>query len=437
MTTFYLPLEEANKYDPSFNINRPEFAKLKSDFNGCTVFHRLNIEHRNYLENQNILDWFDFVIVHPKKEVVCINESYIYSDETTALTLSLLRENIQTLLPDQINIVENLDAAQEQFINWCDIDNYDEKKIIDFLKNTMQIAILPSVDFKQRTLTRDKRFNEYSTKYGLVREIDSEFITMDKTKKEIYLYVNTCAGSGKTISAIYAYRRFIELGKKPILVCYNHLLGNLLHTAVHNNSSFGYVGTLYKFANWKRQQLKIVNGIKTNQTDDHVDMLLSELENITIADTEKYDALIIDEGQDFHDYWVELLTKYLKPGASILWFEDDSQNIHTVDRNCGLNNIPSVLLNKINMLLPQEINHKPNYRVTKCIEDFLIAFFPFYTTSFNLTKPHFEYHPEPSIIRVLGCKPQINFYQEGKLLDKLKERLDDLINKDHIASNDK
>ncbi len=443
MTTFYPPLEEATKYDSSFDITKPEYTKLINDFNGCTVFHRLNIEYYNYLENPTILEWFDFIIVHPKKGIVCVNKSYVHSDETIALTISLLREHDYTFLPERFFIAQDLDEAQKQFKDWTDI-NFNHKKIvhiyhqkmISFLKNIMQIDILPPIDFKQRTLIREKRFNEYSTKYGLVREVESEFITMEETKKEIHLYANTCAGSGKTISAIHAYRRFVQLGKKPILVCYNHLLGNLLRATVHKNPSSGYAGTLYKFANWKRQQLKAINGINPNPHDDHVDMLLTELGNKIIEDAEKYDALIIDEGQDFKDYWVDLLTHYLKPDASVLWFEDDSQNIHAEDRKCGLNSIPPVLLKKINMLLTQEINNKPNYRVTKYIEDFLIAFFPLYTKSFNLQEPCFKYHPEPSIIRVLGRKPKINFYQKGKLLDKLKERLDDLINEYHIALND-
>ncbi|MDP2903164.1 MAG: ATP-binding domain-containing protein [Methylovulum sp.] len=444
MTTFYPPLEEANKYDPSFDIEKPAFAKLKNDFNCCTVFHRLNIEHRNYLENPIILDWFDFIIFHPKKGIVCIDESCVFSDETIALTMSLLRENDHTLLPERIYIAEDLDDAQKQFESWADIGNYNHhkivyfyhQKILCFLKNIMQIDSLPPVDFKQRTLIRDKRFNEFSTQYGLVKQIESELITMEETKNEIHLYVNTCAGSGKTISAIHAYRRFTQLGKKPILVCYNHLLGRLLRTTVHDTPSSGYVGTLYSFAHHKRHQLNVTNGVPPNPTDDHVDMLLSELETITIEDTEKYDALIIDEGQDFRDYWVDLLTHYLKPGASVLWFEDDSQSIEFDDRKNGLNGIPAVLLRKINMLLPKEINKKPNYRVTKFIEDFLIKFFPIYTKSFNLQKPFFEYEPEPSIIRVTGRKPQINFYQKERLLEKLKERLDELINKDHIALSD-
>ena len=75
MTTFYPPLEEATKYDSSFDITKPEYTKLINDFNGCTVFHRLNIEYYNYLENPTILEWFDFIIVHPKKGIVCVNKS--------------------------------------------------------------------------------------------------------------------------------------------------------------------------------------------------------------------------------------------------------------------------------------------------------------------------------------------------------------------------
>ncbi len=300
MPNFYPPLEESKIYDASFDITRPEFAKIKNNFKRCTVFHRLNIDP-NYLENPNILNWFDFVIVHPQKGIVFITNSYTYNDETNALTARLY---------GRIDYAADLEDAKKIFEDWGDIDNYEHDKIIFLLKEIMQIDSLPSINFNEKSFTHDKRFIRISTQYGLVKDVESELIEIEKNKStEIHVLVKTCAGSGKTISAIHAYNRLRELGKKPLFVCYNHLLGNFLPKEVDNTQGSSYIGTLYKFASWKlHRHLEAIKGAHPPYGIDYVRMLLDELKLGNITDIEQYDALIVDEGQDFKDYWVELLS---------------------------------------------------------------------------------------------------------------------------------
>ena len=46
-----------------------------------------------------------------------------------------------------------------------------------------------------------------------------------------------------------------------------------------------------------------------------------------IPEEGRFDALIVDEGQDFEAEWFEILRLFLKEGASILWLEDPDQNL--------------------------------------------------------------------------------------------------------------
>jgi hypothetical protein len=41
----------------------------------------------------------------------------------------------------------------------------------------------------------------------------------------------------------------------------------------------------------------------------------------------KFDALIVDEGQDFEPDWFDMLRMFLRNGADILWLEDVDQNL--------------------------------------------------------------------------------------------------------------
>jgi len=47
----------------------------------------------------------------------------------------------------------------------------------------------------------------------------------------------------------------------------------------------------------------------------------------TIGPEWKFDALIVDEGQDFEPQWSEILRLFFKPDADILWLEDPDQAI--------------------------------------------------------------------------------------------------------------
>lgn len=453
MTTFHPPLEESKNYDPRFDITKPEYTKIKKYFDLCIVFHKLQTNPK-YLENPTILNWFKFVIVHHKKGVICIANTDIYNDETKPLTTRLLENTI--LPPNRIKIITNndisnaLDEAKNIFENWSDVDTYEYNNIVDILKEIYQIDSFPTIKFNEKRAIRDNRFTEISTQYGLVRDIELELLKMKKHRlQNINIYINSGAGSGKTIAAIYAYKYLIKLGKKPIFVCYNHLLGNFLADNLIDHKLSGYIGTIYKFAKGK-----IHDNLRTTQNNlapvvpdgNHVRFLLDkiksdklldkpDIEKFNIKSIDQYDALIVDEGQDFKDYWVELLSLYLKSDASVLWFEDKNQTIiddfdHT---HCGLASANTDVLNKINMQLPQWILNKPNYRTTAHIENFLIIFFQEYKLG---NMPCFNYVTKPSNIRIFGENVKVNFYEKGCLPEKLKKRIDYLKNYEHIELND-
>jgi superfamily I DNA and RNA helicase len=47
----------------------------------------------------------------------------------------------------------------------------------------------------------------------------------------------------------------------------------------------------------------------------------------SIPEEWKFDTLIVDEGQDFEQEWVEILKLFLRDDQEILWFEDQDQNL--------------------------------------------------------------------------------------------------------------
>ena len=55
----------------------------------------------------------------------------------------------------------------------------------------------------------------------------------------------------------------------------------------------------------------------------------------------KFDALIVDEGQDFEPQWSEILRLFLKPDSDLLWLEDLDQSIRPDRANNPPQNPPT------------------------------------------------------------------------------------------------
>jgi superfamily I DNA and RNA helicase len=58
------------------------------------------------------------------------------------------------------------------------------------------------------------------------------------------------------------------------------------------------------------------------------DSIAQRFSMLRVNETEKVDELIIDEGQDFEQPWVEPLFTRVRPGGRIWWLEDPMQNLY-------------------------------------------------------------------------------------------------------------
>ncbi|MBJ6359732.1 3'-5' exonuclease [Paenibacillus sp. GCM10012307] len=150
------------------------------------------------------------------------------------------------------------------------------------------------------------------------------------------------AGSGKTL-ILSARARMLAKDHphwKILVLCYGISLSCVLRSMIDNmmeepedlfdfvqiNSEQEDAGKLKKhhietstFHEWLWHTMRI--------KDDAIDNLLQKIDQKE-AILPKYDAILIDEGQDFEPAWLELLSKVLNPDTqSLLLVEDKAQNI--------------------------------------------------------------------------------------------------------------
>ncbi|RCW36782.1 nuclease-related domain-containing DEAD/DEAH box helicase [Marinilabilia salmonicolor] len=145
------------------------------------------------------------------------------------------------------------------------------------------------------------------------------------------IFVTGPAGSGKTVMATTIAQEAFEEGKSVLLLTFNRILANNirynLNLKKEDRSRFE-VATFHSIAKrlidkeepeWWREHSK---------EDDFWTLTSAvKLDEVLEKDSPKYDVLIIDEGQDFHELWFESLEKLLKPEGHYYVFMDKHQNI--------------------------------------------------------------------------------------------------------------
>ena len=170
----------------------------------------------------------------------------------------------------------------------------------------------------------------------IVRVMDREQERLARTLGDGHRLLRGVAGSGKTIVLVcrVRYLRTQHPDWRILVVCYNRVLADFLRTAIGNDGV-----EVLTFHAWCTRQLKAA-GIdvplpagRGQQWDDHwvetVPRVLSEAFDSARVPAATYQAILVDEGQDFADSWYRLLLRALDPAANRLFIAlDSSQNIY-------------------------------------------------------------------------------------------------------------
>ncbi len=165
------------------------------------------------------------------------------------------------------------------------------------------------------------------------------------------LRIRGAAGCGKSLVAHRLYDRACVNGRKPLLVCYSRPLRERLNATV---ASGGMVqtwnGFCDEFLKTKGHRLDYSQMNKDPRFWDKVaDLVIAE----SVPDDWLFDTLIVDEGQDFEEGWVDVLKLFLKPDGDFVWLEDEDQDLY--GRHPGPLDIQITYRAKTNYRSPESI----------------------------------------------------------------------------------
>ena len=137
------------------------------------------------------------------------------------------------------------------------------------------------------------------------------------------LRVRGTAGSGKTQLALQALRKAHAQGKSALYVCFNRPLADAMKLLAPNPSA---VVTFHELARVFSAELGQAP-VDFSQSGAF-EQLAQNFMTLSPRLAGTFDAVLIDEGQDFEQAWADSLIALARSDAQLLWLEDPEQALY-------------------------------------------------------------------------------------------------------------
>lgn len=179
------------------------------------------------------------------------------------------------------------------------------------------------------------------------------------------------AGTGKTLLALYKAQKLAESGLKTLLLCYNRELADHLKAVYGGQTNLSPM-SFHQLCDWhirltlQRTGRDVLAKAKTMYPrDDLFDVQMPYALALSTEELpdEKFDAIIVDEGQDFkEEYWlpVEMLLKDMEEDFLYIFF-DPNQAVYHCAKSFPIKELPFLL--------------NANCRNTRCIHELANHFY--------------------------------------------------------------
>lgn len=252
--------------------------------------------------------------------VVNICHAVVFPDTSfTKGSLPLYAKRAITIVEDDFTDIKNVLINIIKFS--CNNKKIDEIAAINLIRD-IRNNIAPSFLLERKLV-------------HVISEEEKEFINLTEQQYSLLKVlqkirrasISGCAGSGKTMLAIKKAEMVAGSGFSTLLCCFNTLLGKELHCIESCNE--GITG-----GNYHSIMHKILGQYFGLAYKDRLDILNNEsklLDLLLQSDLPKYDAIIIDEGQDFSAFQLEVMELMLVEGGVFYVFWDNNQRVMRSD----------------------------------------------------------------------------------------------------------
>ncbi len=264
----------------------PEADELRRNGHFSFAFGRLAIMTTIRREDLDASPWAS---LFPRGETLCADEFDAIDDDPTALMAAL-----KAAMPPHIPITP---IPPERM-------------------RTIRSVVSPSSRVETGSLFGDEMPRMVSVN---VLDIEQEKVARQLGSGHRILY--GVPGSGKTVILVAAARMLAEAGKSVLVLCYNRTLRQYFEKTLEPHAGV----SVHTFGVWASIQKAPPN----EDRDAFGQGLLAILESGG-GEAGKYDAVLIDEGQDFRSSWFQSAVLALKEPAdgTLIIAYDVSQNLY-------------------------------------------------------------------------------------------------------------
>jgi hypothetical protein len=166
----------------------------------------------------------------------------------------------------------------------------------------------------------------------ILRLTEEQFRLLDLLQRSRRAAIYGCAGAGKTTLAVEKARCLASEGFRTLLTCYNKGLGTHLNEVgggTENLTVCTFHQLCYRMAREAQIELPAPEGTNQQRVFD-VDYPAALTAAMNVRPDLAFDAIVVDEGQDFQDAWWATLEGCLREGkAGIFYvFYDDNQRVY-------------------------------------------------------------------------------------------------------------
>ena len=364
-------------FNPFLNGDRPDVLIMRKGYGVMVI---------------EVKDWNldNFQLNEKRKWVYTPNNSVVKSpiDQVLKYKNNLFDLHVADLLQVKIKDFRNFNIVSCAVYFHCACKSYLEKMLVEPYKNDTkyQTFLKYNIDFLGKDSLNQEDFNALLKKRYLVAERPSWFFTdnlydnfkrllspplhlrsqgepynySDKQKDIIYgewknghrevrleQRIKGVFGSGKTTvlaaRAVQAYKRALERNNNPrvLILTFNITLKNFIHDKMNRvDETFPIESFIiinyHQFINAELNNLNIELEVPDGLDPEHVSEYLEShyYGNIKLFEEHresisKYDAVLIDEIQDYHRSWMEIIKNYFRdPEGDYVLFGDVKQNIY-------------------------------------------------------------------------------------------------------------
>jgi hypothetical protein len=284
-------------------------------------------------------DLWDLVTRNAKMPI--FGHAVAFPDTTVPANADLGPDMRRALVMDKADAArpsEWLDAAYAYYLGTADesMFNADIKHVQAFLKQ-----------FGGTRRLRPAMWGDIQHEKNEMAELtEQQFLALDMLGRRRRAVVSGCAGSGKTMLAVEKASRLAEAGHRVLLTCYNKSLASFLRHRLGEVEGL----TVTHFHELAHDLAKTAGTLP--ETPDYgsgrfYDEILPEAFASAIdrlPDT-RFDALVVDEAQDFSDTWWVPLTELLNDpeNDSFYVFYDRQQQLYGKELNLPIDDEPFML----------------------------------------------------------------------------------------------